>query len=344
MIKEVEKIIMENGPRWETLFFPPRGLFFIKTSGSKKNPGGQPVVFLVFDPRSSGPRWVVKVSRNPSVIGLMEKEYENLLYVYHALSAPFRKTVPRPLLSREEKKGFLFIEGGVPGGPLPAEIQSSGAASYKGQIGTIFDRVSGWLLRFQEETREGEVEINDIWIAEEVQASIERYRSGYSLQPEEDEFLLKYLQKWQEWSQTRLPLVATHGDFWMGNLFFDREELSVFDWTFSRRKALPFDDLFLFLSSFEIDPPRGGGTNHLDSFEKIFFNRTWIREKVQETLVHFFFQHRLSPRLLDQLFSLFLIRMATREEGDYRAHTRRNPIWRERLLFYIRNKGRFIEI
>ena len=343
MIKEIEKIIMENGPRWEIPFFPPRSLYFTKTSGSKNNAARQPVVFLVFDQRGPTPRWVVKASRHLSSASTLQKEYQQLLYFYHTLSPGLRKAIPRPLLSREDPGRFLFVETGLHGSGFSSMVRLDGGPAHQKQIEKILHNVKAWLLKFQKETQEEEVEITEEWIEQNIKAPLDQYQSLYPCSSEEERFFSDYLESWKPYFRTQLPLVACHGDFWAGNMLMDGEDLSVFDWTFSRRKGLPFDDILLFISSFLVDSSeRSEGNNNMKSFEKIFFSRHWFSQQVRELIVQFFFQHKLSPRMISQIFPLFLIKMAVRKEDEY--HTLRNPLWRDRLAFYIQNQHRFIEI
>jgi hypothetical protein len=343
MIKEIEKIVMENGPRWEIPFFPPRSLFFIKTCGSKNNSSQQPVVFLVFDQRGPTPRWVVKASRHLSTTSTLQKEYQQLLYFYHTLSPAMRKTIPRPLLSREDSGRFLFVETGLPGEGFPTVVGLEKGTFHRKQIGRFLHQVKEWLLQFQKETQEGDVEITDEWIDLKIRPMVDQYRSLYPCTPEEEVFFSEYLEGWRPYFRTRIPVVACHGDFWAGNMLMEGETLSVFDWTFSKRKALPFDDLLLFISSFLVGPSeREEGDNNIKSFEKMFFSGHWFSQQVGELVSKFFFHHKLSPRMIFQIFPLFLIKMAIRKEDEY--HIQRNPFWRDRLAFYIQNRNRFIEI
>lgn len=341
MIKEIEKIVLENGPRWEIPFFPPRSLFFIKTGGKKKDPPAQPVVFLVFDQRGPNPRWVVKVSRHLSAIPTLQREYQQLLYFYHSLSPSLRKSIPRPLLSREDAGRFLFVETGLPGAAVPTSIRSAGGVSYQREIGELLQNVKEWLLKFQRETQEGEVEVTEAWIEETVIAPLDRYRISYPCSTAEALFFDQYLENWKPYLRTRIPLVGQHGHFVAGNLMMEEKNVFVLDWTLSRRKALPFDDMLMFISSFVLDPPKRGGQDGMESFEKIFFGRNWFSEQVKEVLVQFFFQLKLSPRMLSQLFPLFLINLVLREKDQYPGVC--SPLWRDRLLFYIQNRNRFIE-
>ncbi|HLG22393.1 MAG TPA: phosphotransferase, partial [Candidatus Manganitrophaceae bacterium] len=202
-----------------------------------------------------------------------------------------------------------------------------------------------WLMQFQQETRDGEIEVNDAWIEQEARIPWQVYRSRYPWTEREESFSEKSLKEWRRWIGTRIPRVGCHGDFWSGNFFLNGPTLSVFDWTFSKRGALPFDDLFLFISSLVVDfPGRNEEGDETGSFEKIFFDPHWLRRKIQETLALFFSELKLPPPLLSQLFPLFLLKMAIRKEGEYQIHSRRNPVWRERLLSYIRNEERFIHL
>ncbi len=341
MLREIEKVIVENGPRWEVPFFPPRNLYFTKTGGSKKNPTAQPVVFLLFDQNGAAPRWVVKVSRSSATISMLTKEYENLLYFYHRLSPSFRSSIPKPLLSREDPERFLFVETGLKGKSLPALVQPEAGIAHQKEIGKMMESVLAWLLQFQAETQEGTVEITDDWIEEEVRKPIEQYRSLYPTDPSEERFLKDHLQGWAAWRRAAIPLTGHHGDFWTGNMLTDGHSISICDWSFSQKKGWPFDDLFFFLSSLPVGMDDG---NPLLSFENLFFKEHWFHRQIRNIMARFFFQWKLSPRLFSQWFPLFLVKLSIRESGQYHLHALRNPLWRERLLLLIRNQSRLMEI
>lgn len=341
MLKEIEKVILENAPRWEVPFFPPRALYFTKTGGGKRAPTAQPVVFLIFDPNTAAPRWVAKISRNAETISILTKEYENLLYFYHRLSSSFRSTLPKPLLSQEDPGRFLFIESGLKGKSLPAVVKPDGGIAHQKEIGNTIENVLAWLLQFQKETQEGTAEIDDAWIEEEVRGPIEQYRSVYTIEPSEERFLNDHLKGWEGWKRTAVPMTGHHGDFWTGNMLTDGHSISICDWSFSQKRGSPFDDLFFFLCSLPV------GREEADpilSFENLFFKENWFYRQIQKMMAHFFFQWELSPRLFSQLFPLFLIKLSIRESGAYHLHALRNPLWRERLRFLIRNQSRLMEI
>ncbi|MDC4228007.1 MAG: hypothetical protein MPW15_28205 [Candidatus Manganitrophus sp.] len=341
MLKEIEKVIVENGPRWEIPFFPPRALYFTKTAGSKKNPTAQPVVFLLFDQNGAAPRWVVKVSRNRETVPMLTREYENLLYFYHRLTPSFRSTIPKPLLSREDPERFLFVESGLKGKSLPCVVKPEEGVAHQREISRMIENVLTWLLKFQRETQEETVEITDAWIEEEVRRPIERYGSIYPVDASEERFLNDHLKGWEEWKRTAIPITGHHGDFWVGNMLTDGASVSMCDWSFSQKKGWPFDDLFFFFSSLPVGKEEG---DPLLSFENLFFKEHWFRRQVREAMARFFFQWELSPRFFFQLFPLFLIKQSIRESGEYHLHVLRNPLWRERLLFWIRNRSRLMEI
>ncbi len=299
------------------------------------------MVFLAFDQNGSTPRWVVKVSRNRQTISMLTQEYENLLYFYHRLSPSFRSTIPKPLLSREDPGRFLFVESGLKGKSFPSVAKPEEGVAHQKEIGRMIESVLAWLLQFQKETQNGTVEITDAWIEEEVRGPIEQYRSLYPVEASEERFLNDHLKGWDEWRRTAIPLTGHHGDFWLGNMLAEGPSLSMCDWSFSQKEGWPFDDLFFFLSSLPVGKEEG---DPLLSFENLFFKEHWFRRQVQEMMVHFFFQWKLSPRLFYQFFPLFLIKSSIRESGQYHLHALRNPLWRERLRFLIANRSRLMEI
>jgi|GEM_PF-5893074 len=341
MLKEIERLILENGPRWEIPFSPPRTLYFTKTGGSKGDPAAQPVVFLLFDQNSATPRWVVKVSRNRATIPILTKEYENLLYFYHRFPSSFRSTLPKPLLSREDPGRFLFVESGLRGKRISPLVQPDGDRAYRRAVGKMFEDVLAWLGQFQKETYKGAVEVTEAWIEEEVKGTIEQYRIRYSVDISEEDFLNDHLERWKEWKKTAIPITGQHGDFRTENIFADGHAVSICDWSLSQKKGRPFDDLFCFLSSLSVGAEEG---NPIDSFENLYFEENWFRQQAREIVARFFFRWELSPRLFSQLYPLFLIKQSIREAGGDSLHAVGDSVWRERLLFFIRNRSRFMEV
>ncbi|MBI3804301.1 MAG: phosphotransferase [Nitrospirae bacterium] len=341
MLREIEKVIIENGPRWEVPFFPPRNLFFTKTGGSKRNPTAQPVVFLLFDEAGSAPRWVAKVSRDRSTVDLLQREYENLLYFYHRLSPTLRATIPKPLVSQEDPGRFLFIEGGLKGNGLPAFVHPEGGSAHRKEINAMLEQAIAWLIQFQKETREESLQLSEKWIKEEAQKSVDLYRSTYQPDPLEETFLQEHLKRWEEWIGTEIPLTGQHGDFWLGNMLSDGNSISLCDWSFSKKKEIPSDDLFFFLCAL---PVGAEAADPLRSFENLFFKDHWFRQRAEETVTRFFAEWKLPLRLFNQLFPYFLIKMSIREAGQYQLHALRNHIWRDRVVSLIQNRSRLINV
>lgn len=342
MLREIEKVIIENGPRWEVPFFPPRNLFFTKTGGSKRNPTSQPVVFLLFDEVAQNPRWVAKVSRNPSTVQMLQKEYENLLYFYHRLSPTFRATIPKPLVSQEDPGRFLFIEGGLKGNGLLSVIDPEGGGAHQKEINQTMARVLAWLMQFQKETQEGAIRISREWIEAEVQKAIDLYRSIYRIDTSEEKFLEEHLKGWEGWIGTEIPLTGHHGDFWLGNMLSDGRSILLCDWSFSKKKEMPSDDLFFFLCALPVGAE--SMENPLRSFENLFFKEHWFRRSLPAMLARSFSEWGLPSPLFGQLFPYFLIKMSIRESGEYQLHALRNHIWRDRVLFLIRNRSRLVHV
>lgn len=344
MIREIEKIINENGPRWETPFFPPRSLFFIKTSRIKKNVSGKPAVFLAFDQRGSSPRWVVKGSRDPESASALQKEYTHLLHFYHTLSSDFHKTIPRPLLSREDNGQFLYIEGGL-GGALPSgRVHLDGSGRHQREIEKILHHAAAWLSRFQKETRNGVVEIDEKWIKKEVESAIAHYVLRYTASRLEENFFQGLLEGWNSLIGLRLPSVGCHGRFSHENILLGNDAISVFDWSSSKKAGLPYEDLFFFACSLRVLPKKGEQDHPLVSFEKCFFDSNWLDLKIKEWIAGFFGHHHLNPSLFNQFFPLFLIKRAIAEEQNDYAHPLGHLVWKDRLSFYITHQERILQV
>jgi hypothetical protein len=116
---------------------------------------------------------------------------------------------------------------------------------------------------------------------------------------------------WSEllWKQARssrkpVPAVAAHGDFWPGNLLFERDRISVLDWN-NFHTGNPLDDLLTLLMT-TLRKERGRYLDRMGCFLRTFFApgpaldllRTWaIRRQLHPLEARFCFYLFLARRL-----------------------------------------------
>jgi hypothetical protein len=153
-------------------------------------------------------------------------------------------------------------------------------------------------------------------------------------------FRLELLRSAQGHDKLSLPVTASHGDFWPGNVLLEPARISVIDWDYFKHEEWPLLDLFLFTSTYaRAYPwnswkwvPRG------KAFEKAFLEDNWFSKIVAESIHSYFLRMKLPPASIDLLFAHFLLHMSKREQREQNGSQQ----WREFLTLYSHNHDRSI--
>jgi Phosphotransferase enzyme family len=208
------------------------------------------VTLILFD-EAGRPSVVAKVARQPTAEQALLAEHAALGELWASPLPTVADQLPRPLLLSRLAGRAMLATTALPGGPLAVRYYHPRHVREPGLVAEDFGLAGSWLARFQQETRTGEVvlgaEAFDRW----VRPVFARYRATIGWSGWEESLLDRLALAARDLAGVRVPLVAVHGDYAMGNLLADGRRISgVVDWELGRRVGLPFTDLFKFAASY----------------------------------------------------------------------------------------------
>jgi hypothetical protein len=215
------------------------------------------VTVLLFD-REGEPRAVAKVARTSSGERALETEHDGLRAV--ADRAGRRLPEVPPVLGLTRLDGRLALATGlVPGGPLSARYYRPGHVRSPERVATDFGAAGGWLTRFQEATRVGELVVGRDFYVDVVRPVFDRYRALVGWGAWEEQQLADLCRACDALDGVVLPRTAVHGDFTLGNLLFTGDRLTgVVDWERATPGGLPVLDVLKLAASYGAFLDRAG--------------------------------------------------------------------------------------
>jgi hypothetical protein len=235
-----------NGARADTGRAPLTGGIVI---GLDSDPGAK-VTQVLFD--SAGrPQVVVKVARRASAEAALRAEHAMLRSLAVIRPAAVAGSVPSVVLLDQVEGRLVLATTVVPGGPMSVGYYRPGHVADPRRVRQDFALAGDWLSRFQDGTARGTVVVGDELFTTTVVPVFERFRTllGWSswLEP----LLDRLAAVCHDLSGLRVPLVAVHGDFALGNVLVARDRVTgVVDWELGRPSGLPFTDVLKFVSSY----------------------------------------------------------------------------------------------
>ncbi len=302
--------------------------------GNGKAPSSK-VSFLFFDAHGE-PAMVAKVARNDVAERALRDELEALEAVRATGAASVREGAPTPMgLERVDGRATLLLTG-LAGRPLYAAYHTPGHTSDRGVVTADFAAAGDWLARFQRETAVGADPVGPAFVASFVEPILSRYRDDIGWDDVEEALFGDVAERLAALEGTPIPLAASHGDFWMGNLLLEGGRVTgVIDWEVAGVARTPFRDLYKFPTSyaFYMDrawPGRGGAVPghpgredsegrwrrfgdwpNLLGFGHAFFGTGWFPELVRAWVGRHLEVLGLPPDVNAVFFPLFLAEQAT---------------------------------
>jgi len=226
------------------------------------------VSFLFMD-ASGRPALVAKVARNDVARRALDAEQAALLAVRATGSAAVASGAPEPLGRIEVDGRATLLMSALDGRPLFGDYHTPGHTTDRATVASDLRAAGDWLGAFQRETTSARVPIDDAFVRAHVAPVLDRYREVIGWGPAEDELFGAVGERLARMEGITVPLVASHGDFWMGNLLLQGGRVTgVIDWEVAGMDFPPFRDLYKFPTSyaFYMDrayPGRGGAVpNH----------------------------------------------------------------------------------
>ncbi|MFM5923939.1 MAG: aminoglycoside phosphotransferase family protein [Novosphingobium sp.] len=296
---------------------------------------GKSVAF-VFDRGAEHPRLIAKSSADAAQSARLAREQEVIRAIRAKVDAEIGGSLPEPLGRITTDRGEAYCERYLPGRSMYAEMRNGWMPRrhVQAQLGAAF----GWLARFQQATKSGEVRIGDAGPTGPL-AVLRNLRETSGLPPREEAFLAKVIRQAEDLADERLPIVAVHGDFWVRNLAVRPEGLAVFDWENCSEQGLPFSDLLHFAITYGRSYPwtPGTWTDPVSAFNRTLDAGGWLGPVLSQHLQAYCRDMGLAPDLLKLAMPSFLAQraMAERSECDDPAGPTGDGVWRRTFRAYV---------
>jgi hypothetical protein len=236
---------------------PPPGRLSPLVVGHRRPATGM-VTVLLFRPGDRSPSVVAKLPRYGRTGEPLQREATALDAVWTALPDMARRAIPRPLGLHLVDGTEVLLQTGVPGSHLFGTAASGRLrrAALARQLGLAL----AWCAALQSASAQWVV-TDDSVLAERLEPPAKEVVALLDGDAKVGSLLDRAIEQARALRGTRLPLVASHGDYWAGNLFVQDGRVSgVVDW---ERAAL--DDLPVW------DPVKavGSAAYHLDRYRSV---------------------------------------------------------------------------
>lgn len=246
----IQRLADEVRAAWDTIApstAAPSRLHVAKWSADAPD-AESPLVFFVFAPGVRSPVAVAKASRGPTTDACIAAEFEMLKRAQERLPAALGRAVPRPLASGSVNGRPYFVTTLVPGRIEPHyELRTARA-----RAGTLAAALE-WVLDVGVATRSQSIALAE-WIPWVRDPEAELASLGAS----EDLRHALAPRLASLWAST-WPAVFCHGDFFAGNVLFDRDRCSgVVDWSLASERGPAAYDVLTYEFSPGIAAVRAG--------------------------------------------------------------------------------------
>jgi hypothetical protein len=314
-------------------------------AGVDRSPAAK--VTLVFFDTAGGLAAVAKVARTAASEAALKREFQMLTSLWKLSVPSVSERVPEPLLLDRVDGRLALVQAPMPGRPMTAGYYTPGHVTDHGLVARDFGLAAGWLRDFQHQTAGGSGVFDEGLLEGWVGGVINSYRDEVGWDGVEERLFAQVLTSAKELLGVRLPVVAVHGDFWMGNLLVDSSGLcGVIDWERGRATGPATLDVYKFPTSYGLYLDRGypggvvpghpglqrwrerlgrlGGWQDLAGVGYGFFGEGWFPEMVRGFVLEHLGVLGVPPEVNRVCFPLFVAEQALlpghpRTRAAYRA-------------------------
>lgn len=197
------------------------------------------------------PLLAAKLARHAAGEEALTTEYDTLRSLWSAGPRSVTAELPRPLALERIAGRLVLLSTAVRGAPLTVRYYTPGHVRDTGLVAADFAMAGAWLARFQAETRCGAVTLGQEMFEEWIRPTLDRYRVEVGWSDWESGLLDHLSSLCALFRGVRVPVVAVHGDYGIGNILLESGRVSgVVDWELGRPAGLPFSDLLKFATSY----------------------------------------------------------------------------------------------
>lgn len=215
------------------------------------------------------PLLAAKLARHAAGEQALRTEYDTLRSLWSARTRSVTAELPRPLALERIAGRLVLLSTAVRGAPLTVRYYTPGHVRDADLVAEDFATAGAWLARFQAETYGTTVTLGPEMFEEWIRPTLDRYRAEVGWSGWESGLLDHLSNLCALLSGVRIPVVAVHGDYGLGNILLESGRVSgVVDWELGRPAGLPFSDLFKFATSYgsyldrACPPARGAIAGH----------------------------------------------------------------------------------
>lgn len=337
----IADLCAELAARWPRLGLPGPEPASGLVVGLDKAPNAK-VVLMLFD-RDGRPSVVVKTGRSMENDAQLRQEHDVLTRLW---DGGLHSGIPRPL-------GLLLVAGrlclaqsALPGRPMTAAYYTPGHVSDRNAVAADFGAAADWLDAFQRQGAGSPVSVAQ-WREAEFAELMKRYRHRVGCNGREEPLFQLVEDRMTALQDTKVPVAAVHGDFWMGNVMTGGSAgragngskttvTGVVDWELGAPAGTPSHDVYKFPTSyaFYLDRtvPWGGGRvpghpgredaagrwrsysawPNMLGFGHAYWGRGWFPELVRNFIRDRETALGIDPALTPILFCCFLMDQAQR--------------------------------
>jgi len=205
---------------------------------------------LIFLDRSRRPILVAKVARDHVAEEDLAAEFEALRDVRGDVFYPASMQIPRTAGLVRIDGRLVLITTGLDGEPMMSRYYSKGHTDREQNVRDDFHRAFSWLTDFQTQTLARRISLPDA-AARWAERVLDRYYEEIGCSADEEALFADASARARSLSDVGVPMCASHGDYWMGNLLVRGDRIEgVIDWERADPHWLPLADIYKFPTSY----------------------------------------------------------------------------------------------
>jgi len=205
---------------------------------------------LIFLDRSRRPALVAKVARDRTAEAGLVDEFEALRQMRGDAVSAAALQIPRPLGLVRIDGRLALIMTGLDGEPMMSRYYANGHTDSAEDVGRDFGMAFTWLSDLQSQTSSRRISLADA-AARWAERILDRYFEEIGCSAEEEALFAEASARAQAFGHVEVPVCASHGDYWMGNLLVGGNRIAgVIDWERAEPRGLPFTDIYKFPTSY----------------------------------------------------------------------------------------------
>ncbi len=263
------------------------------------------VRFVLFDPASETPKYIVKMTRDPNLNFRLENEARALALLW-AKGVGHRETLPQVAFFGHHANLAILGETVIEGAPLGQKTRATAACPYA-------HAAINWLIDLATATADRAV-VAPKQVTDVLGVLFERFVQLYQPASAHRDFLADQIAA-IGCGPYAFPVVFQHGDPGIWNILVTPGGRAAFlDWEAAEPQGMPLWDLFYFLRSYSLRVARAHGTpDGLTGFAQQFMAESPLSPLMIESVGRYCEETGLTGHLIEPLFYTCWMHRALKE-------------------------------